>query len=144
MASEYEGGVYEMSESRILSEIESCCMTYKLCVLPRNPMKLCVSVWSMPDPAFHVGVIWRQNVGGFRKGRSFIRLGMPGEADFTGWLFKTGQRIQIEAKTAKGTLSPSQESHRVLCLKTGVLWGVARSYGDCEMVLKSWGLESLR
>ena len=130
-----------MSESRVLAEIEAAASHYRICVLPRNPKKLYCSVWSMADPSYHVGVIWRQNTGGFQKGHSFIRLGMSGQADFTGWLFKTGQRIEIEAKSQKGELSPSQVSFHALAQATGLLRGTVRSYDDACDLFQSWGLK---
>ena len=130
-----------MKENLVMAEIEAACSHYRFCILPRNPKTLYTSVWTVPDPDFHAGVLYRQNVGGFKKGRSFIRLGLPGLADFSGWRFKDGRRLQIEAKSAKGVLSLDQIAHRDLCLKTGVLWGLARSYEDCVKLLESWGLK---
>lgn len=129
-----------MTESRILSEIEACCSHYKICVLPRNPKKLSISVWAMPDPVFHVGVIWRQNAGGAKYESRFVRFGLPGTPDFSGWLFKTGQRIGIEAKTSKGKSSLDQIAHWGLAHLTNSLVGIARSYDSCAILLESWGL----
>lgn len=131
-----------MSESSILSEIEAACSHHRICVLPRNPKKLYCSVWSMPDTKFHIGVIWRQNVGGFEKGRSFIRLGQAGLADFTGFLFGSGRRLEIEVKTDTGELNGSQEAFRDLALSAGILYGVARSYDGCCKLLEGWGLKA--
>lgn len=129
-----------MSESRILAEIEACCAHHKICVLPRNPKKLACSVWVMPDPAYHVGVIWRQNTGGMLKGKQFVRFGLPGTPDFTGWLFKSGIRLSIEAKAVLGVLTPDQLSFASLARFTGTLHGVIRSYEDCDVWLKQIGL----
>ncbi len=127
-----------MSENVVLASIESAAVFHKICVLPRNPSKLPVSVWKMPDPNYHVGVIWRQNVGGFQKGKSFIRLGLPGIPDFIGFRFATGQFWTIEAKASKGTLSPDQAAFANLCVSTGVLTGVVRSYEDANALFKRW------
>ena len=129
-------------ESLVNKEIESALMHFRICVLPapKDIGKLPVSPWSMPDLSHHVGIAWRQNTGYAKFGRRAVRFGIPGQADWTGWLFPSGRRLQLEAKSADGRLTSHQEANRVLCLKTGVLWGLARSYGDAFWILKGWGL----
>lgn len=129
-----------MSESRVLSEIELAAATFKICVLPRNSLRLSVSPWSLPDPAFHIGVIWRTNTGASRIGRRFVRFGISGTPDYEGFLFKGGRRMTIEAKSDKGTENANQRAYSKLAHATGVLHGVVRSYADCVELLDSWGL----
>lgn len=129
-----------MSESRVLEEVEAAASHFKICVLPRNPKRLSCSVWSMPDPAFHVGVMWRQNTGALRVGARLVRFGLNGDGDFKGWLFKDARYFELEAKTLNGKLSPNQIAKRDLCIKTGVPWGLVRSYDEAVEVLESWGL----
>lgn len=140
-----------MSESGVLSEIEAAAVHHRICVLPRNPKKLSCSVWSMPDTRYHVGVIWRRNTGALKQGNRFIRFGMPGDSDFTGWLFavsaegrREGARlIELEAKQPGKALSPNQEAKRALAQATGVLWGRASSYDEACALFKFWGLKSI-
>lgn len=127
-----------MSENRVLDQIEAAAAHAGFCVLPRNPKKLACSVWDMPDPAYHKGVLWRTNTGAIRVEKRFIRFGLPGVPDFTGWLFSNGRRIDIEAKTDNGKLSPAQKAYSGLCLKTGVMWGMARSYGEAAALFDLW------
>lgn len=129
-----------MSESHVLLEIEAACAHHKICVLPRNPKRLSCSVWAMPDPAYHHGVIWRVNTGVARYRNQFVRFGMPGDADFSGWIFSSSKRIELEAKCGKAKLSPDQVVRGALCLRTGLLYGVVRSYADCDELLTAWGV----
>lgn len=130
-------------ESRVNVEISQALMHFKFCVLPmpKDLWKLHVSPWSMADSEFHIGIAWRENTGLAKYENRAVRFGIPGKADWTGWLFPSGRRFQIEAKSAKGVLSKDQQANRDLCLKTGVPWGLARSYDDCVMILESWGLK---
>lgn len=130
-----------MTESSVLVEIEMACMAYKICVLPRNPKTLACSVWSMPDPLHHSGVVRRVNTGALKAGNRFIRFGLPGIPDFEGWRFSDGRTLAIEAKSATGTLSPDQRAYAALAARTGVLVGLARSYDECAMLLETWGFE---
>ena len=136
-----------MSESKVLAEIESAASHVGFCVLPRNPKSLPCSVWSMPDPHFHVGVIWRQNTGAVKIGRRFVRFGVPGLPDFIGWLFPDrakerpiGQFLTIEAKSGRSTRSPDQAAFGLLAAKTGVVDGVAASYDEAIALFRCWGL----
>lgn len=131
-----------MSESPVLSEIEVCCSHFKICVLPRNSLRLSISPWSLPDPAFHIGVIWRTNTGASRIGRRFVRFGIKGSPDFQGWIFKDGRRMTIEAKSDTGTENPNQRAYAKLALATGVLHGVVRSYAECVELFDLWGLRT--
>jgi hypothetical protein len=128
-----------MSETRVLSEIEAACAHHKICVLPRNPNSMMCSVWDLADLEYHVGIIWRCNTGALKAGRRFIRFGLPGIPDFEGWRFKDGRRLTIEAKSAKGSLTPDQRAYAYLAERSNILAGVVRSYDECATLLKTWG-----
>lgn len=128
-----------MSETRVLSEIESACAHHKICVLPRNPNSMTCSVWELPDLGYHAAVIWRVNTGALKVGSRFVRFGLPGIPDFSGFSFKTGRAMAIEAKSAKGSLTPDQRAYAALATRSGILYGVVRSYEDCVELLKTWG-----
>jgi hypothetical protein len=130
-------------EALVNQEIAQALMHFHFCVLPdpKDLHKLSVSPWSLPDLSHHIGIAWRQNTGALAAGRRFVRFGIPGAADWTGWIFGSGRRFQIEAKSAKGTLSRDQVANRDLCAQTGVLWGLARSYDDAVTTLECWGLK---
>lgn len=129
-------------EGRVNQEIAVAAMHLHICVLPmpKDLWKLHVSPWSLADSAFHVGIIWRQNTGMAKYEQRAVRFGIPGAADWTGWLFGTGRRFEIEAKSANGRLTADQTIHRDLCLKTGVLWGCVTSYAECVALFESWNL----
>lgn len=130
-------------EARVNEEIAQALMTFRFCVLPKphELWRLPVSPWSMADPLFHIGIAWRQNTGLAKYGRRAVRFGIPGNPDWAGWDFKTGRTLAIEAKSAKGTLSPDQRAYAALAARTGVLVGLARSYDECAMLLETWGFE---
>jgi hypothetical protein len=130
-------------ESSILRDIEYAFCHYGFCVLPRNARASTErdwSIWNLVEPG-HVGVVWRENTGCARYGRRFVRYGMSGAADYSGWLFRSGQRIEIECKGPKGALTPDQAAHLALARKTGVICGVARSYSDMENIFNEFGIE---
>ena len=128
-----------MSETRVMSEIEAACAHHKSCVLPRNPSSMTCSVWDLADLDYHVGVLWRVNTGALRSGKRFIRFGLPGNPYFEGSRFKDGRRLTIEAKSAKGSLTPDQRSYANLAARSNILAVVVRSYEECAVLLKEWG-----
>ena len=74
--------------------------------------------------------IWRQNTGAARIGDAYVRFGLPGQADITGWIVGSGRRIEIEVKTPGGAQSQDQKNFQHLCDAHGVLYVLARSVDD--------------
>lgn len=131
-------------ESIVNREIESALMHHKIYVMPRQMSRLSISPWSLPDPAFHLGVMWRENTGVARYGRQSVRFGVPGHPDWTGWAFKRGLRLSIEAKRPGARETPIQRSYAILAQMTGICHGVVCSYDDCCRLLNTWGFEKVR
>jgi len=133
-------------ESDVMRQVEYCLMHSGFAVLPRKVYKsnrISYSIWSCYAKRDYKGIIWRVNTGSMKKENRYIQFGIPGDADFSGWVFRTGQRIEIEVKSPRGALSIDQKARMDLCAKTGVLCGVARSYTDCERLIKDWGLKDV-
>lgn len=124
-------------ENAIVDECLYALAHFGFYVIPRGK----VSVWPDIDPTKYVGVVWRQNTGGVKIGRSFVRFGIPGLPDLMGWHFPTGVRVAIEVKTAEGVMNPNQKKHMDLAQATGCIAFVARSYQDVERELKSRGFQ---
>lgn len=97
--------------------------------------------WPDIDTNRYIGVAWKSNTGAMKFGKSFVRFGIPGLPDITGWHFPTGKRLSIEVKTGTGSMNPNQVKHLKLSKETGCLAGVARSYVDVENLLKEWGIK---
>lgn len=125
--------------SALNSTIELCASTYKIYIVPRDPRRLSCSVWSMVDPHYHDGVLWRQNSGGFKAGRSFVRTGPPGLGDFMGFKFFTGQMMILEGKAGKDKISPNQAELHELAHHQGALAGVVSDWESCAALFESWG-----
>lgn len=130
-----------MKENAVLNEVSYCLSHHRFFVIPRDtrPGDRMWSIWKEVDPAKYVGVVWRSNTGAARYGRSFVRFGVVGSPDFSGWVFGTGKTLSLEVKNAKGKLTSDQAYRLDLALKTGCLAAVVRSYADTELELKSWG-----
>ena len=129
-----------MTESIVLREVETCLSHYGFFVVPRDarPARTkAESVWSLIDTSRHVGVVWRCNTGAGKFGNRFVRFGIAGLPDFQGWLFRAGERISIEVKTEKGTITPDQAAHLDLSMRTGCYAGIVRSYDGCAEFLES-------
>ena len=73
------------------------------------------------------------NTGAYKPEGSdrYIRYGTPGGADIIG-LTRRGQFIAVEAKTARGKLSPLQEAFRQHIEAHNGLYVVCRSLDDLE------------
>lgn len=80
--------------------------------------------------------IWRNNAGAMRAGRSFIRFGVPGQADLTG-ILHNGQRLEIEVKTDTGRQSKEQQQYQRIIERFGGIYILARSVEDVWARLKS-------
>lgn len=129
-------------ETAILHEVECCLAHFHFFVVPRfSKLPKGFSIWSEANPAKYVGIVYRSNTGAAEIGKRFIRFGMPGLPDFQGWLFDGGKRVSIEVKADNGKLTHDQRAHLDLALKTGNLAGCVRSYRDCEILLKGYGLK---
>ena len=90
---------------------------------------------------------WRNNSGAVKiagKGNDrFMRFGMPGSADIIGICPTSkltggpiGRFMAIEVKTAKGKLSPAQESFRDAVIANGGKYTLARSVDDVIKALE--------
>lgn len=93
--------------------------------------------YDVPDTA--AGIVWRNNVGAYRKGRSFIQYGVNGMPDILG-MTKGGLFVGCEVKTAEGKVSDVQRWFLLLALRLGGYCFVARSYDECDSWLKEAGL----
>jgi hypothetical protein len=80
--------------------------------------------------------IWRANTGAMRdaSGR-VIRFGVPGQADISGLLAPTGQRLEIECKSRTGRQSPEQVAWQAMIERHGGIYILARSLDDVRAVL---------
>lgn len=81
--------------------------------------------------------LMRCNAGkAYTVGGKWIELAPAGAADLNGWIcipsptHSAGRRIEIEVKSARGTMRLQQERYRDACLAGGVLHIVARSEFD--------------
>lgn len=79
--------------------------------------------------------LWRQNTGAARtKTGALVRFGIKGQADISG-IRDTGQRVEIECKTATGRLSKEQKRWWDMIVKFGGLYILARSTDDVRAAL---------
>lgn len=90
--------------------------------------------------------LMRCNAGkAYTTGGKWIELAPAGAADLNGWLcipsaaHSAGRRIEIEVKSARGTMRLQQQRYRVACLAGGVLHIVARSVDDVWTALEREG-----
>lgn len=133
---------YEAAVSR---EVETCLSHHRIYVIPRDVRgveKVEYSTWALCDPKVYAGIVWRQNTGGGRFGSRFVKFGVPGQQDYSGWLFSTGVMIALEVKAHDGRLSPDQKARHTLALNTGVHSAIVRSYQDCAEFCRQIGLKS--
>lgn len=80
--------------------------------------------------------LWRQNAGAARtRTGAFVRFGVPGQADISGIMAPTGQRIEIECKTENGRVSAAQRKWGAMIEKFGGIYVVARSVEDVRELL---------
>ena len=133
-------------ESVVLQDVESALAEYRWYIMPRTKIWEGTkdwSVWKDIDPQRYCGVLWRNNVGGMQSKRGrFVRFGIVGLPDYTGWLFKSGRYVSLEVKThAKGSEETyDQEAHGHLVEITGAIRAVVRSYEDTQELCKDLGL----
>jgi hypothetical protein len=80
--------------------------------------------------------LWRANVlvAQDKTGR-IVRAGVKGQADISGILAPTGQRIEIELKAPKGRQRPEQVAWQAMIEKHGGLYILARSVEDVAKAL---------
>lgn len=129
-----------------MREIESCLAIYRIFVIPRDVRASHDknwSIWKEADPSRYAGIIWRQNTGAAKMGTRFVRFGVPGLSDFTGWLYNRAQGLQIEVKGPNTPLTIDQASRHLLATSTGILSVVVRSFDDMALACESWGLKKL-
>lgn len=80
-------------------------------------------------------VVWRSNAGAVKTERSFVRFGIPGQADISGVIKPWGTRLEIEVKRPKGRLSEHQKVFRDRMLEAGAVYFVATSSDECLTLL---------
>lgn len=69
----------------------------------------------------HKGIFaWRNNSGGFKKGKHFIRFGAVGSPDILG-IMPNGQALCIECKVGKNVTSEAQMNWLSVAKKQGAL-----------------------
>ncbi|NLY08868.1 MAG: VRR-NUC domain-containing protein [Tissierellia bacterium] len=84
-------------------------------------------------------VVFRANVGTFKRGDRFVSTGLPkGFPDLFGFRKSDGKAFFIEVKGIKGRLSPEQLAMAEEFKRHDVLYGVARS---AEEALEIVGVE---
>lgn len=80
--------------------------------------------------------LWRQNTGMARTpGGQLVRFGVPGQADISGLRIPSGQRVEIECKSARGHQTQQQRNWQAMIEKHGGLYILARSVEDVERAL---------
>jgi hypothetical protein len=79
--------------------------------------------------------LWRQNTGAAKFGKSFVRFGLPGQADLSGLLSPSGRGLFIECKSDRGKQSPQQEVFQRFVEKHGALYVLARTLKDVQVAL---------
>ena len=75
--------------------------------------------------------IWRANSGSAvtPDGRR-VKFGVPGQADWTGIIVGTGQRLEIEIKSDTGRQTPVQRQFQAMIEAAGGVYVLARSPAD--------------
>ena len=77
---------------------------------------------------------FRNNSGGFRKGKHFVKFGSPGSPDI--FVLHKGKFYGIEVKDHAGKQSTEQIEFQYWMEKNGGVYILARSLEDVEGVLK--------
>ncbi|MEN6532946.1 MAG: VRR-NUC domain-containing protein [Bryobacteraceae bacterium] len=80
--------------------------------------------------------LWRANAGVASFHGRTVRFGVPGQADLTGIISHTGQRLEIEVKTETGKQSPDQRNYQAMIVRMGGLYILARSVQDVTDALE--------
>jgi hypothetical protein len=84
--------------------------------------------------------IWRSNCGvatmGFGPDARKIRFGIPGQADVSGIILPTGQRMEIEVKKHDGRQSKDQKAFQQMIERFGGIYILARSVEDVHQALE--------
>jgi len=79
-------------------------------------------------------MVWRSNAGGVAKEhngkRRFIQFGVTGQADLTGLVRRTGQRIEIEVKRPGGKQSIAQKIFETQISGAGGLYLLVTSINE--------------
>ncbi len=82
--------------------------------------------------------IWRANTGVADMGGRTVAFGLPGQADLSGILMD-GRRLEIEVKSATGTLSERQRQFRDMIERFNGVYIVARCVEDVRKALAEEG-----
>lgn len=87
-----------------------------------------------------IALVWRQNTGAAKAtygGRTrFIRFGVVGAADITGYIRGSGRRLEIEVKRPGGKTTASQDYYGRAINEGGALYFVAHSVEEAITRLK--------
>jgi len=81
---------------------------------------------------------WRNNSGGQKIGRHFVRWGEPGAADVLGVL-PGGRLLCVEAKVGRNRPTPAQEAWLSMVRAAGALALVTRSVQELEEQFREAG-----
>lgn len=79
--------------------------------------------------------IWQQNTGAAKRGRAFIRFGVPGQADISG-ITADGRRVEIECKTGEGKRKKEQVRWGKMIEGMNGVYVLARSLEDVRSALE--------
>ena len=95
------------------------------------------------DVLFHIGStkycrVWKQVNGVFKTvhGDRTVRVGLPGMADISGIIFRTGKRLEIECKTGSGALTKDQKKWQAMILAYDGIYICARDYENPLQLVK--------
>lgn len=83
---------------------------------------------------------FRRNVGVAKMRGTTVSFAVPGQCDLYGYLRLTGRVVEVELKSATGTLGPEQRDWRDWCEKWGIPHIVLKAKKDetVEQTVKRW------
>lgn len=86
-------------------------------------------------------LVWRNNTGGMRLtgrdgSRRFVKFGIQGQADITGVVRATGQRIEIEVKRPGEKQRDAQVIFMNMLRGAGALYFLVTSIGEVQAALE--------
>lgn len=86
--------------------------------------------------------LFRRQVAVFKVDDRTVRVGIKGQCDLYGYL-RGGHAVEIELKSATGTLSKEQKDWRAFCLEWGIPYVLLqqRAGESHEETVERWGVE---
>lgn len=121
-------------ESSVMREVAFCLNHYGFYVVGPDERG-----FPLIETKNYCGIAWRSNTGAVSIGKRFVRFGIAGLPDYTGWVFD-GRRLAIEVKAPKKLMTQDQRRHLLLAVATGNVAFKADSYASCEEGFKRYGL----